>query len=212
MIYYVRRRFLHVFFSLLAGFGFAGLATAQPLTGKVIGVKDGDTVVVLDAERRRHDIRLAGIDAPEKAQPFGQRSKEHLSDAVFGKPVVVEGGKVDKYGRRVAKIIVNGMDANLEQIRAGFAWHYKEYEREQSTTDRKLYADAESAARSARLGLWRDNAPTPPWEWRHGDKSADKQKMAVQQSGECPCGGPALCTGSRGGQFCVKPNGKKQYQ
>jgi endonuclease YncB( thermonuclease family) len=212
MIQSVRRRSLHVFFALLAVLGFAGQTTAQPLTGKVIGVKDGDTVVVLDAEKRSHDIRLAGIDAPEKAQPFGQRSKEHLSDTVFGKQVMVEGGKIDKYGRRVGKIVANGVDANLAQVRAGFAWHYKEYEREQSTTDRKLYADAESAARSARLGLWRDSAPTPPWEWRHGDKSADKKKMAAQQGGECPCGGVTLCTGSRGGQFCIKPNGKKQYQ
>jgi endonuclease YncB( thermonuclease family) len=199
-------------FALIVLLGFAGFATAQPLSGKVIGVKDGDTVVLLDAEKRSHDIRLAGIDAPEKAQPFGQRSKEHLSDTVFGKQVTVEGGKTDRYGRRVSKVIVNGSDANLAQVRNGFAWHYKEYEREQSTTDRKLYADAESAARSARLGLWRDNAPTPPWDWRHGEKSADKQKLAAQQGGECPCGGATLCTGSRGGQFCIKPNGKKQYQ
>jgi endonuclease YncB( thermonuclease family) len=125
---------------------------------------------------------------------------------------VIEGNKFDKYERRVGKVLVNGIDANLPMIQAGLAWHYKEYERDQSMTDRKLYSDAEIAARSARLGLWRDNAPTPPWEWRHGNKSADKQKMAAQQSAECPCGGVTLCTGSRGGQFCVKPNGKKQYQ
>jgi endonuclease YncB( thermonuclease family) len=190
----------------------SSFALADGVAGKVIGVKDGDTVVVLDEHRNSHDVRLAGIDAPEKAQPFGQRAKEHLSDTVFGKQVVVEGGKIDKYGRRVAKIMVNGANANLAQVRAGLAWHYKEYEREQSMTDRKLYADAEIAARSDRLGLWRDNAPTPPWQWRHGNKSADKQKMAEQQSAECPCGGATLCTGSRGGQFCIKPNGKKQYQ
>jgi endonuclease YncB( thermonuclease family) len=211
MCFSFHRAQLHSIFALIVLLGFTGFAAAQPLSGKVIGVKDGDTVVVLDAEKRSYDIRLAGIDAPEKAQPFGQRSKEHLYDTVFGKQVTVEGGKIDKYGRRVAKIMVNGADANLAQVRAGFAWHYKEYEREQSTTDRKLYADAESAARSARLGLWRDNAPTPPWEWRHGDKSADKKEMAAQQGGECPCGGVTLCTGSRGGQFCIKPNGKKQY-
>jgi endonuclease YncB( thermonuclease family) len=187
-------------------------ANAQQLAGKVIGVKDGDTVVILDSEKRSHDVRLAGIDAPEKAQPFGQRAKEHLSDTVFGKQVVIEGSKIDRYGRRVGKVIVNGSDANLAQVRNGFAWHYKEYEREQSANDRKLYTDAENAARSARLGLWRDNVPTPPWDWRHGNKNADKQKLADLQTTECPCSGTSLCTGSRGGQFCIKPNGKKQYQ
>ncbi|TAG46805.1 MAG: thermonuclease family protein [Betaproteobacteria bacterium] len=189
-----------------------GMSDADTLTGKVIGVKDGDTVIVLDSQKQSHDVRLAGIDAPEKAQAFGQRAKEHLSDTVFGKQVVIEGNKIDKYGRHVGKVLVNGTDANLEQVRAGFAWHYKEYEREQSSADRKLYSDAETSARAARLGLWRDNAPTPPWDWRHGSKTTDKQKVATQQSAECPCSGAELCTGARGGQFCIKPNGKRQYQ
>jgi endonuclease YncB( thermonuclease family) len=189
-----------------------GMSDADTLKGKVIGVKDGDTVVLLDSQKQSHDIRLAGIDAPEKSQPFGQRAKEHLSDTVFGKQVLIEGNKIDKYGRRVGKVLVNGADANLEQVRAGFAWHYKEYEREQSSADRKLYADAEIAARTAKSGLWRDNAPTPPWDWRHGNKTADTQKVAAQQVAACPCGGSSFCTGPRGGEFCMKPNGKKQYQ
>lgn len=168
-------------------------------------------MVVLDAQHHSYDVRLAGIDAPEKAQPFGQRSKEHLSDSVFGKQVKVVGNKTDKYGRTVGKIMVNGFDANLEQVRSGFAWHYKEYAREQSAEDRTTYAAAEVAARAKRIGLWYDSVPTPPWEWRHGNKAADNQKVAAQQSVECPCGGAALCTGSRGGHYCIKPNGKKQY-
>ena len=96
---------------------------AATLSGKVVGISDGDTIDVLDSSKTTHRIRLAGIDAPEKAQPFGQRSKEHLSDSVFGKQVDVQGGKIDKYGRTVGKILVNGFDANLEQIRAGLAWH-----------------------------------------------------------------------------------------
>ena len=87
---------------------------AATLKGKVIGISDGDTVDVLDSSKTTHRIRLAGIDAPEKAQPFGQRSKEHLSDSVFGKQVEVHGGKIDKYGRTVGKILVNGFDANLD--------------------------------------------------------------------------------------------------
>jgi micrococcal nuclease len=189
----------------------AGIASAQSLVGKVIAVKDGDTVVVLDDQKRSHDIRLSGIDAPEKAQPFGQRSKEHLSDTAFGKRVEVVGNKTDKYGRTVGKIMVSGTDANLEQVRAGFAWHYKKYSNEQTVADVAAYAAAENAARASRIGLWRDLSPTPPWDWRQGDKAADAQKMAAQQSGECPCGSTAVCTGPRGGQYCIKPNGKKQY-
>ena len=178
-------------------------------SGKVVGVSDGDTITVLDSTKTQHKIRLSGIDAAEKAQPFGQRSKEHLSDSVFGKQVVVDSNKTDKYGRTVGKVMVAGKDANLEQIKAGLAWHYKEYAKEQSVIDRTTYAAAEGAARSARVGLWQDKAPAPPWEWRHDGKS----KVSAQNTkSECPCDGESHCTGSKGGQFCVAPNGKKKYQ
>lgn len=104
--------------------------------------------------------------APEKKQAFGQRSKESLSDLVFDKQVIVETDKADRYGRAVGKILVGETDANLEQVTRGFAWHYKAYEREQTVNDRKLYDFAESEARAARRGLWRDVAPIPPWDFR----------------------------------------------
>lgn len=141
--------------------------TAATIEGRVVGVADGDTITILDDTRTQHKIRLAGIDAPEKRQPFGNRSKESLSDLVFSKTVTVETDKRDKYGREVGKVLVNGKDANLEQVQRGFAWHYKAYEREQSANDRKVYADAESEAKSARLGLWSDSEPVPPWVFRH---------------------------------------------
>ena len=136
-------------------------------TGDVVGVADGDTITVLDADKVRHKIRLTGIDAPEKKQPFGNRSKQSLSDMVFNKSVTVETGKRDRYGRELGKVLAGGKDANLEQVRAGFAWHYKAYERTQSATDRQAYADAENEAKAAKRGLWVDADPTPPWEWRH---------------------------------------------
>ena len=114
----------------------AGLACADSFTGKVIGVMDGDTIEVLDATNTPRRIRLGGVDAPEKAQPFGARSKQHLSDQVFGKQVEVQSNKTDKYGRTVGKVMVAGKDANLEQVRSGFAWHYKKYQNEQTATDR----------------------------------------------------------------------------
>jgi endonuclease YncB( thermonuclease family) len=125
---------------------------------------------VLESTNTQHKIRLAGIDAPEKKQPYGQRSKQSLSDLVFDKQVMVETDKRDKYKREVGKVLVGGMDANLEQVSRGMAWHYKAYEREQTPNDRKLYAAAENEAKAARRGLWADADPMPPWEFRHQGK------------------------------------------
>lgn len=182
---------------------------AATLTGKVIGVLDGDTIDVLDSTKHPQRIRLAGIDAPEKAQPFGQRSKQNLSSLVFGKQVEVDVGKTDRYGRTVGKVAVNGTDANLAQVKAGFAWHYKQYASEQSTTDRDQYSIAEDSARSSRVGLWHDPKPLAPWDWRHGGK--DEPTVTSLASG-CPCSAASLCTGPNGGRYCVAPNGKKRYR
>ena len=147
---------------------------AESITGRVVGVSDGDTITMLVSANTQHKIRLSGIDAPEKKQSFGQRSKESLSDLVFAKTVTVETDKRDKYQREVGKVLVEGMDANLEQIKRGMAWHYKTYQREQSADERKVYADerkvyadAENEAREAGLGLWSDSELVPPWDFRH---------------------------------------------
>jgi endonuclease YncB( thermonuclease family) len=142
------------------------ISQAATITGKVVGVADGDTITVLDADKVQHKIRLAGIDAPEKKQAFGNRSKESLSDLVFDKRVTVETVKRDRYGREIGKVLVNGRDVNLVQVKRGLAWHYKQYQREQSPTDQQSYAAAEVEARAAKLGLWRDVEQMPPWEFR----------------------------------------------
>lgn len=136
-------------------------------TGNVVGVADGDTITVLDADKVQHKVRLTGIDAPEKKQPFGNRSKQSLSDMVFNKTVTVETDKRDRYGRELGKVLAGGKDVNLEQVRTGFAWHYKVYESTQSATDRQVYTAAENEAKAAKRGLWADIDPIPPWEWRH---------------------------------------------
>ena len=153
--------------SLLLALCLATCVNAVELRGKVVGVSDGDTVTVLDAERHQHKVRLAGIDAPEKAQPFGQASKKSLSDQIFGREVAVTWDKRDRYGRIIGKIAVDHQDVCLEQIRRGMAWHYKQYARDQAPDDRRTYAEAEVAARAAGVGLWRDVAPVAPWAWRH---------------------------------------------
>jgi len=143
---------------------------ADILIGKVVAVADGDTITVLDGSRTQHKIRLAGIDTPERKQPFGQRAKEKLSDLVFGKTVEVEIDKVDRYGRSIGKVVIDGRDANLAMVTAGLAWHYKKYQTEQSASDRRLYSRAEDDARAGRLGLWREPEPIAPWDWRRGER------------------------------------------
>lgn len=140
---------------------------AETIKGRVVAIADGDTITVLDVTKAQHKIRLAGIDAPEKRQPFGQRSKESLSDLLYNHEVQVESTKRDRYGREIGKVIVDGLDANLEQVKRGMAWHYKTYQREQSTQDRVSYSEAEERARRARVGLWKDAQPVPPWDFRH---------------------------------------------
>lgn len=140
---------------------------ADTLLGKVINVADGDTITVLDDTHTQHKIRLSGIDAPEKKQAFGNVSKQSLADMVAGQSVAVEWVKVDKYRRKVGKVLLDGLDCNLVQVKRGLAWHYKAYEREQPVIDRLAYADADIEAKAARRGLWADAEPVPPWEFRH---------------------------------------------
>jgi endonuclease YncB( thermonuclease family) len=151
---------------------------AEILTGTIVGISDGDTATLLDANQRQYKIRLTGIDAPEKKMPFGQRSKEHLSDLIFSRDVQVETEKLDRYGRTLGKILFDRKDINLAMINAGLAWHYKKYQNDQSRSDRLLYAHAEDQARKQRIGLWRDPNPTPPWEWRKGGQTNDDLAIA----------------------------------
>ena len=141
-------------------------ALAATISGRVVGVSDGDTVTVLTAENRQFKIRLSGIDAPEKKQPFGTFAKETLARQLFGHAVVVEWSKTDRYGRIVGKIEVDGVDANLEQVREGSAWVYTQYLRELPLDDQRVYLDAERQARAEHRGLWHDAQPEPPWQWR----------------------------------------------
>jgi endonuclease YncB( thermonuclease family)/methylphosphotriester-DNA--protein-cysteine methyltransferase len=140
------------------------------IEGKVINVHDGDTVTVLDQNNHKFHIRLQGIDAPELKQAFGSVSQQNLSRLVLGKQVEIFWTKVDKYRRTVGTIMLAGQDMNIEQVKAGLAWHFKKYEDEQDPQDRKTYAAAEQQAREAKLGLWQDPDPTAPGDWRAGVK------------------------------------------
>lgn len=144
----------------------ATAAGADSVTGRVVGIADGDTLTLLDGANTQHKIRLTGIDSPEKKQPFGQHCKQSLSDLAYGRTVAVEANKRDRYGRVLGKVLVDGQDANLEQVRRGCGWHYKKYMNEQPLDDRLAYNAAEDSARAARVGLWADRDPVAPWDWR----------------------------------------------
>ena len=160
------KKFLTLLFVLL-NLVVCGVSAETILDGRVVEVADGDTLTVLDAQKKQHKIRLLGIDAPEKAQPFGQKSKESLSHLAFQKQVQVRSSKQDRYGRTVGQVFVGNMDVCLEQVKLGMAWHYKTYQREQSPEDRVLYDRAESQAREQRVGLWQDPSPVEPSVFRH---------------------------------------------
>ena len=126
----------------------------------MVAVADGDTLTIVDADRQQHHIRLAGIDAPEKQQPFGQRSKQSLSNICYGRNAIVEDEGRDRYGRTIGRVKCAGIDANAEQVRRGMAWVFDQY-----STDRGLYT-IQAEARAARRGLWVDPYPIEPWVWR----------------------------------------------
>lgn len=156
----------------------ASLLHAETIVGQVVAVSDGDTIKVLDDSKKLFVIRLMGIDAPEKAQPFGQRAKQSLSELVFQSRVEIQWFKRDHYERVVGKVFrADGTDVCLEQIARGMAWHYKQYAKEQSFEDRQKYMQAEEAAKVAHAGLWTDPQPDSPWEWRRkNQKVMEKSK------------------------------------
>jgi endonuclease YncB( thermonuclease family) len=154
------------------------LTWANTIEGKVVAIADGDTVTVLDEGNEQHKIRLSGIDAPEKKQAFGDRSKQAMAKFVFGKQVSVDWTKRDRYGRIIGKILVapddckkatceKKLDAGLQLIKIGLAWHYKKYQKEQTSSDRDFYSQAEINARNNKIGLWIDANPIAPWDFRH---------------------------------------------
>jgi micrococcal nuclease len=133
--------------------------------GKVVGISDGDTIKVLK-DGKQVKIRLAAIDCPEKKQPYGQKAKHFTAGMVAGKVVKVWETDIDKrYGRIVAFVFVGDKNLNKELLKAGLAWHYKQYSRDPEM------AKLEFQARSEKRGLWAEPNPVAPWEWRRQKRS-----------------------------------------
>jgi endonuclease YncB( thermonuclease family) len=174
-----------LFFCLLVLSSLAAHAATQSFEARVVGVADGDTITVLDANNVQHRIRLAGIDAPERGQPFSARSKQSLGRMVMGRFVRIEWDEQDRYGRLVGKVWVapaglnctqepcpKTLDAGRAQLTVGLAWHY--LGRQQAEEDSLAYEFDETEARARRAGLWSEPDPIAPWDWRHGHAGAPK--------------------------------------
>jgi endonuclease YncB( thermonuclease family) len=156
--------------ALVLGLSAIDALAGETLTGRVVGVADGDTLTIL-VDQRTAVIRLDGIDAPEKGQPFGQAAKRTLSDLAFDRTATATCHKVDRYQRRVCAVTVDDRDVGEELILRGHAWVFTRYAHELPTARRSAYEQAERRARDERSGLWQDTSPVPPWEWRQMKRS-----------------------------------------
>lgn len=163
---------LRVLFAMLMALASPLAAFSAEWHGTVVGVSDGDTLTLLDANKTQHRIRLDGIDAPERTQPYGQRARQSLAALAHGRVASADCPKVDRYGRAVCRVYIDGVDVGLEQIRRGYAWHYVKYAHEQRAIDRAHYAQAESDARAKNAGLWSFADPVPPWDYRRLSKGS----------------------------------------
>jgi endonuclease YncB( thermonuclease family) len=142
------------------------------LSASVISITDGDTIVVADSAGSQESVRLAGIDAPEHDQSFGSQSTQNLASLVSGKNVILDCENERSYGRLICKVqLSNGQDVCLDQVKVGMAWHYKQFQDEQSVADRNAYAAAECTAMKSKVGLWSEPHPIQPQDFRHGTNS-----------------------------------------
>lgn len=139
------------------------LLSAHTIKGKVVRVSDGDTVVILDSTNTQHRIRLDAIDAPEKGQDFGNRSKQYLSDLIAGKIIIVEWTKKDMYKRILGTIYLDGKNINEEMVRSGMAWRYK-------YNNSKHLLELQEDAKNNKRGLWSMKNPIDPWQFRKNKK------------------------------------------
>jgi endonuclease YncB( thermonuclease family) len=136
------------------------------ISARVVGITDGDTIRVLTNDNQLLRVRLRNVDSPEKGQAFGQASKQNLSRYIFGRDVELHVFDIDRYGRALAVVILDGVDINLQQVRDGMAWVYTKYMGESSPDTQARYLSAEAEAKQSRRGFWADPDSVPPWEWR----------------------------------------------
>lgn len=142
-------------------------AEPKSMFGRVVSVIDGDTIVVLDSDDHQHKVRLAGIDAPERRQPYSKDAQQHLFGLVRFGEVRVDWRATDGYGRILGDVSTARDRVNERMVRDGYAWQFRKFD----NTDE--LREAESQARDERRGLWKDDRPVPPWEWRAGKRGSN---------------------------------------
>ena len=137
--------------------------TNNIIKGKVIKVADGDTITILNSQNKQIKIRLYGIDAPEKAQDFGNVSREYLANLVAGKNIDATVIDIDRYGRSVSRINIDGKEVAEEMLKSGLAWLYTYYCK---IPECKQWKELETQAKTAKIGLWSNPTAQEPWKWR----------------------------------------------
>lgn len=152
---------------------------SNSLASRVVGVTDGDTIKVLVAEKQLLRIRLAFCDAPEKKQSFGARAKQAMSELIFVKDIELRPHAIDRYGRTVAQVGVDGKDVGEEMLRQGMAWVYDRYNTEATTEIQNTYRKAQEDAKADKRGLWSDPSSIPPWIFRDLAKAHQEQTVAT---------------------------------
>ncbi len=194
------------------------------IEGKVTLVYDGDTISVETKDRKIYSIWLKGVDAPESKQNYGKKSRKMLAEMIEGKDVKVVIHKKGLYDRYIGIVYLDGQDVGLKQIENGMAWHFKQYDYEQTTEERKRYTQAQQKALSEKLGLWEDKNPTSPWDFRNGTKTkeTDKKDLTLESATNNPNNSSTTPSsnntpdrtyirGPRGGCYYVSESGRKVY-
>jgi endonuclease YncB( thermonuclease family) len=169
------------------------MSYAEVLSGRIVGIKDGDTIYLLTPDRQKIEVRFNAIDAPEKAQPFYNKSQQSLSNLCAGKDATVNTSGFDRFGRTVGDVFCQGKSANAHQVESGYAWVYRKY-----SNDANLIA-LEATARSNGLGLWSDPSPVAPWDFRHGtrpetfEQTQARVRASVKSGEGFSCGSKRYC-------------------
>ena len=177
--------------TVLLGLSSTALSAAElevsDYRGWVISILGSDMIRVLDGGNRTTIVRLRGIDAPEKDQPYGKEAQSHLSGLVTGKEVKIKAKHTDDFGNILGMVLVEPpncpgceetYDVNLSLLESGLAWWAGKFASQQSSKHRKQYQEAEATARSEARGLWTDPDPIEPWHWREGARTrADVERL-----------------------------------
>jgi len=158
-----KKNYIFLLIFILSSSSSAVVAGSSPFTGKVISVSDGDTITVLKNNNEQVKIRLSGVDCPEGGQAYGKKAKSFISSMVFKKSVTVEPETTDRYGRTVAMVLTDGRNLSEQLIARGYGWVFRKYCTWAFCDD---WLRLEEKARLARIGLWADDNPVPPWDWR----------------------------------------------